>query len=63
MMKGALVKTVQEALASRGYFPGRIDEVYGPQTESAVIKFQADHGLVPDGEVGELTFAALGIRS
>lgn len=61
LMQGSLVQEVQEKLASQGYFPGAIDGIYGAQVESAVIAFQAANGLVPDGEVGVLTFAALGI--
>lgn len=61
MMRGLIVKEVQEELTRRGYHPGKIDGIYGPQTESAVIHFQSDMGLVPDGEVGRTTFAALDI--
>lgn len=61
LLEGAIVKRVQRALTVRGYSPGRADGVYGPQTAHAVRKFQADNGLVPDGEVGPVTFKALGL--
>ncbi|MGH7807282.1 MAG: peptidoglycan-binding protein [Thermodesulfobacteriota bacterium] len=61
-MKGPLVQKVQEILADKGYHPGDIDGIYGPQTESAVLEFQNDNGLVPDGEVGKTTFESMGIE-
>ena len=36
-----------------------LDGVYGPKTEAAVVKFQTDKGLSPDGHVGPKTAAAL----
>jgi peptidoglycan hydrolase-like protein with peptidoglycan-binding domain len=36
-----------------------VDGVYGPQTEVAVRGFQTSSGLVADGIVGPLTWAAL----
>lgn len=61
MMRGPRVRQLQEALASRGFAVGSADGIYGPQTESAVLEFQARHGLVPDGEVGDATWRALGL--
>jgi N-acetylmuramoyl-L-alanine amidase len=61
MMRGPRVREVQERLVALGFFPGEIDDVYGPQTQSAVMLFQAAHGLVADGEVGDLTWRALGL--
>ena len=42
---------------SIGYDPGPIDGIFGPLTRSAVVKFQIDNGLVPDGIVGPRTWA------
>ena len=61
MMRGPRVKAVQKALKENGYPVGDVDGIYGPQTEAAVLDFQADKGLVPDGEVGPDTEAALGV--
>ena len=48
----------------RGYAPTEIpaDGIFGPVAERAVRRFQRRHGLVPDGIVGPLTRAALGLR-
>lgn len=61
LTRGPTVERVQRALTERGYAPGRIDGVFGPQTASAVARFQGDRGLVADGEVGDTTLRALGI--
>jgi NlpC/P60 family/Putative peptidoglycan binding domain len=36
-----------------------VDGEFGPRTRRAVVAFQRDHGLVPDGVVGERTWGAL----
>lgn len=58
-MAGAHVLAVQERLDALGYSPGPLDGLYGVATMSAVIAFQRDRGLVPDGIAGRLTRAAL----
>lgn len=60
-MQGADVKTLQDLLARLGYFPGGQDGIFGRLTKDAVVQFQSDKGLVADGQVGELTWAALDI--
>jgi hypothetical protein len=58
-MAGPDVLKIQEKLAALGYAPGPLDGLYGVATASAVIAFQRDHGLDPDGIVGKATRAAL----
>ena len=55
------VKRIQKALLAAGYDPGPLDGSFGPMTTAAVIAFQASKGLAPDGEVGKLTLAAMGL--
>jgi peptidoglycan hydrolase-like protein with peptidoglycan-binding domain len=54
-----LVRDVQRLLARAGDPPGTIDGLYGPLTEQAVRRFQADRGLQVDGIAGARTLAAL----
>jgi hypothetical protein len=61
LMRGDEVRTIQRLLTRLGYHPGALDGVYGPQTVSAVVQFQHDQGLVPDGEVGGRTRKALAL--
>lgn len=50
---------IQCALVKLGYDPGRVDGLLGQQTRTAVVAYQTDVGLVPDGMVGPLTRASL----
>lgn len=61
LTRGTLVRDIQKALKAAGVHPGAIDGIYGPQTVAAVNAFQILQGLVPDGEVGVETAAALGV--
>ena len=60
--KGLDVKAVQDALNYRRK-PGDeflvLDGDFGTHTRAAVVRFQADHGLDPDGVVGHWTRQAL----
>jgi hypothetical protein len=56
---GAAVTDLQNALTTLGYDPGKVDGDFGPTTQAAVVKFQTDKGLSPDGVVGPKTEAAL----
>ncbi|MBW4632444.1 MAG: peptidoglycan-binding protein [Iphinoe sp. HA4291-MV1] len=54
------VKAVQKVMNARGYNAATVDGNFGPQTEAAVRAFQKEAGLSVDGEVGKLTWTALG---
>ncbi len=55
------VRKIQTALRDKGYFTSSVDGIFGTLTKNAVIAFQREHGLSPDGIVGEKTLKALGI--
>jgi peptidoglycan hydrolase-like protein with peptidoglycan-binding domain len=49
------VRAIQRRLDALGYAPGPVDGRFGPLTQRAVVRFQIDHRLAPDGEVGPIT--------
>lgn len=55
------VRAVQESLKNKGYYDYTVDGIFGTRTRSAVISFQKDNGLNPDGIAGEKTLKALGV--
>lgn len=57
--RGPEVAAVQTRLKELGYNPGPSDGIFGSRTEAAVIQFQRDRGLTPDGIVGPITYNAL----
>lgn len=63
LMQGPDVLEVQELLKNAGYKIGKIDGTFGPNTEQAVIKFQADHQILADGIVGPTTWNLLSFYS
>jgi N-acetyl-anhydromuramyl-L-alanine amidase AmpD len=50
---------LQQALAERGHKVGKVDGVFGNQTEDATREFQRDADLVDDGVVGSKTWFRL----
>ncbi|WP_301859930.1 peptidoglycan-binding protein [uncultured Megasphaera sp.] len=58
-MTGSVVQSVQYMLMDTGYLADGADGAFGPATEAAVKRFQADYGLDVDGIVGSQTMAAL----
>jgi len=57
--RGSDVRELQSALHSLGYDPGPIDGIFGKLTKSAVIKFQAEKGIIVDGIVGPQTLGKM----
>lgn len=55
---GPNVKLIQSLLNRIGYNAGPVDGYFGSQTRNAVILFQRNNGLVPDGIVGPATWSA-----
>ncbi|WP_194791892.1 TIGR02594 family protein [Pseudomonas sp. UFMG81] len=58
-MASERVRAIQEALISKGFFPGEVDGVWGRRTIAATRAFQAKMGLEVDGIVGPNTAKAL----
>ena len=54
-----LVSEAQLQLKKKGYEPGPIDGIWGPQTRGALEKFQNDNGLAVTGELNPETRALL----
>ena len=56
---GERVRSLQESLIQLNYLSGPADGKYGKQTKKAVIKFQKNNGLHPDGIAGIKTLSAI----
>lgn len=57
-----MVRDAQAALNDKGYNAGPVDGVWGPSTESAVRRYQADKGLTQSGTLDGATLASLGVQ-
>lgn len=53
------IRRMQQALASKGFDPGRIDGVKGEKTDAALVAFKRSIGYRPRPYYGPLTRAAL----
>lgn len=53
------IRQAQVALKRLGYDPGPADGVYGPQTRSAIERFQRDNGLGVTGHLNDATINEL----
>ncbi|NJO77739.1 MAG: hypothetical protein HC827_03905 [Cyanobacteria bacterium RM1_2_2] len=56
---GASVTELQQQLVQLGYYTGAVTGVFDQQTQAAVMSFQRDRGLSPDGIVGSATQSVL----
>ena len=54
-----LVESVQNELAKRGYYGGKVDSMYNPATQTALRRFQSDQHLAVTGRINEATLHAL----
>jgi N-acetylmuramoyl-L-alanine amidase len=52
MMRGEDVSELQSRLSSLGFDVGKVDGIFGPKTEEAVIEFQHNRDLAEDGKAG-----------
>jgi hypothetical protein len=61
-MQGDDVRSWQLELVGIGLLNAvDVDGIFGQRTDKATIRFQMDHGLAPDGEVGPKTRAKIGV--
>jgi N-acetylmuramoyl-L-alanine amidase len=58
LVRGDDVSALQERLLGLGFHPGRVDGLFGADTEAAVRDFQRGVGLTADGQVGPDTLRA-----
>lgn len=59
MLRGDDVAELQLRLGALGFDTGRIDGIFGPMAQTAVLEFQKNMGLVTDEVCGPETVAAL----
>ena len=57
--RGTYVRYLQEKLTSKLYPLGNIDGIFGNGTRTAVVEFQNENSLTPDGIVGPITWQAV----
>ncbi len=62
MSDSATVRHVQEQLSQRGFDPGPIDGVMGPQTRAALRNFQQSQGITDSRGLDDKTMSALGVE-
>jgi N-acetylmuramoyl-L-alanine amidase len=60
MLRGDDVADLQHRLGALGFDAGRVDGIFGPDTEHALKDFQRNMDLTTDGVCGRDTIAALG---
>src|SRR5579872_3710531 len=58
----AAVQNVQAKLQQSGVYNGRIDGIWGADSEAALERFQQQHQLQVTGQMNEATAATLGVN-
>lgn len=61
--RGEDVVALQTLLARLGFDAGRVDGIFGPDTDRALTDFQRNCGLKPDGICGPLTVRAIEVNA
>ena len=62
-LPSAAVQTVQDRLRQAGSYTGRIDGIWGADSEAALQRFQQAHQLQVTGQLNQSTAATLGLDS
>ena len=60
MIRGEDVLELQSRLSQLGFDPGRVDGIFGPASERAVLEFQRNRSLTEDGTAGPEVVTELG---
>src|SRR3954451_1536242 len=60
-LTGTAVQSVQERLRQAGFYNGRIDGVWGADSQAALERFQQAHQLQVTGQFNQATAATLGL--
>ena len=60
MTGGPSIRAVQQELKAAGIYKGAIDGVWGPDSRSAIERYQAQHGLYASGQLDHDTLQAMG---
>ena len=61
--RGEEVTKIQQVLKNQGLYTGKVDGVFGNQTQAAVKAYQKKNGLTADGIAGAQTLKKMGITS
>lgn len=61
-LEPGVVRGVQQRLRQYGYYNGRIDGRWGPQTERGLSAFQRSRGIEMTGQMNPTTASALGLN-
>ena len=61
MIRGEDVLELQSRLSQLGFDTGRVDGIFGPDSERAVLEFQRNRSLTEDGAAGPAIIAELGL--
>jgi len=48
--QSTMVRDVQQVLAEIGFYKGKVDGIYGTATRNAIMTFQKQAGVIPNGE-------------
>jgi len=59
MLRGDDIAALQSQLGGLGFDSGRVDGIFGPDTQAGLEEFQRNAGLTVDGICGPATMAAL----
>ena len=56
-----VVRAIQGRLRQLGFYPGKIDGLWGPAMQSSIERFQQGRGLQATGQLNPATMTALGL--